>query len=139
MSPAGTYGTSLVVPPASVYGGSNLYFQGVWIDAATPFGLSASRGLHVQIDGRRAGRVRLRAPRGARRGFFRFRAGAGVMSAYPPIGSPRFTALFAKVHCALRQTGEGEVARRVRVPVTGSSRGSDAGPLASLVAAIRGA
>ncbi len=46
----GAYSLPVAVPSTALYGNWDIYFQGGYLDAATPFGFAASRGLQVHID-----------------------------------------------------------------------------------------
>lgn len=50
LNAGGAYSLQVAVPGRSVYGNFNVYFQGGYLDPATPFGFSSTRGLHVHVD-----------------------------------------------------------------------------------------
>ncbi len=47
---SGSHALPVTVPATVAFAGSDAYFQGGYSDAAAPFGISATQGLHVHID-----------------------------------------------------------------------------------------
>jgi hypothetical protein len=50
LDPAGVFVLPVSVPPFTSYGGFTVLFQAGYLDAAAPFGISATPGLRVHID-----------------------------------------------------------------------------------------